>query len=504
MVAGSATGRRGGRVHPRKAVRDILAVAMGQYVARAVLLLRGVVAAAVLGPRGAGGWNALNLVLDYGAYASLGAVDGLELRLPGAVGHGDRERAERLMRGAWAVVLLGMALLAGGLALYLASGTRAIEVAWGWRAPALMLVAGLVQLAIYYHASSLRAHGDFGVVSGALAMQALVGGGLGVALVPRLGVWGLIGGWIVGGLVAVALLRRAPHKVPLAPGRLRDGLELVAAGLPVFGYFATTLIVRTADRMALVRHGEVESLGHYSLGLMAAGLVLYLPEATAAVLYPRIAAAAHGARDLERTREEVARAQRGLGLTLPLVVGFGVLWAGPLVAWLLPAFRPGVPALRVLALGASALGASSLPAVWLLGSGRAPTLLPVAAAAATAAGLLVFAVAARDPRPASVAIAAAGGYTIFAVTLVVTASRSLFAEAAARLRFAFESFAPALWGAGLSLGLAAVGPGDSAPAAAVRTLAFLAGYIPVLLWLGRGSGLWRLAREWISSRVAPA
>ena len=120
-------------MHPRKAVRDILAVALSQFVARAVLLLRGVVAAAVLGPRGAGGWNALNLVLDYGAYASLGAVDGLELTLPGAVGHGDRVRAERLMRGAWAVVLLGGALLAASLAIYLVTGFRAIEAAWGGR-----------------------------------------------------------------------------------------------------------------------------------------------------------------------------------------------------------------------------------------------------------------------------------------------------------------------------------------------------------------------------------
>jgi len=491
-------------VHPRKAVRDILAVALGQYVARTVLLVRGVLAAGVLGPRGAGGWNALNLVLDYGAYASLGAVDGLELRLPGAVGHGDRERAVRLMRGAWAIVLLGGALLAGGLALYLFTGFRAIEASWGWRAPALMLVAALVQLTIYYHASSLRAHGAFGVVSTALAAQALLGGGLGLALVSRAGVWGLIGGWIAGGLVALVLLRRAPHHVPLSPGRLRDGLELAVAGLPVFGYFATALVVRSADRVALVRHGEPESLGLYSLGLMAAGLVLYLPEATAAVLYPRIAAAAHGARDPEQTRLEVTRAQRALGLALPLLVGLGVLWATPLVAWLLPAFGPGLPALRVLALGALALSAASLPAVWLLGSGRARALLPAAAAAATAAGLLVFAVAGNAPSPAAVAIAAAGGYTLFAATLVATASRSLFADLSSRLRFAFESFGPAVWGAALTLGLTAARPDASVAGAAARSLGLLAGYLPLMLWLGRGSGLRRLAREWISSRVAPA
>jgi hypothetical protein len=93
---------------------------------------------------------------------------------------------------------------------------------------------------------------------------------------------------------------------------------------------------------------------------------------------------------------------------------------------------------------------------------------------------------------------------LFAATLVVTGSKSLFADAASRLRFAFDSFAPAIWGAALTLGLTATGADGSVPGALARSLGLLAGYLPLLFWLGRGSGLLRLAREWISSRVAPA
>jgi len=63
-------------MHPRKLVRDSLGVALSSYLARLALLVRGVVAAAVLGPRGYGGWNALNLILDYGSYATCGALQG--------------------------------------------------------------------------------------------------------------------------------------------------------------------------------------------------------------------------------------------------------------------------------------------------------------------------------------------------------------------------------------------------------------------------------------------
>ncbi|MEK7331241.1 MAG: hypothetical protein AAB113_10610, partial [Candidatus Eisenbacteria bacterium] len=77
-------------------------------------------------------------------------------------------------------------------ALFLASGYRRIATPWGWGPPVLMLVAALLQIAIQYHTGALRAHGEFRAVSEAHATQAVLGGGLGLALVSRLGVWGLL------------------------------------------------------------------------------------------------------------------------------------------------------------------------------------------------------------------------------------------------------------------------------------------------------------------------
>jgi O-antigen/teichoic acid export membrane protein len=93
-------------------------------------------------------------------------------------------------------------------------------------------------------------------------------------------------------------------RVPLVPASPREGLALARLGFPVFGLFAASVLLRSVDRLALVRYATPADLGHYSIGLLAAGLVIYLPESAAAVLYPRIAAAAGGSRDRERTRVE--------------------------------------------------------------------------------------------------------------------------------------------------------------------------------------------------------
>src|SRR5258705_7584504 len=137
----------------------------------------------------------------------------------------------------------------------------------------------------------------------------------------------------------------------------------------------------------------------------------------AAVLYPRIVAAAQGARDAGTTRHEVDRAHRALAVTLPLGVAIGLVWAGPVVGALMPDYQGGVPALGWLAIGALLLSAATVPSYVLLGRGRAVNLLAVGATAAVINAALVFAVAARDHRPATVALAATAGYALFALGL---------------------------------------------------------------------------------------
>jgi O-antigen/teichoic acid export membrane protein len=484
---------------PRPAlVRHSLGLAFSQYLSRVLLLLRAAASAAALGPAGFGAWNALNLILDYGTHASLGALQGLDLGLPPLVARSESERARRMMSGAWAAVILGGAFFALVVVVLLLNGRAAMLGAWGFGAPALMLVAAGFQLAIQYHVSALRAHGDFDAVIGAQNLQAVVGGGIGLALVWSWGVWALLWGWIAGSVAALVRLRRSRWPVPLWPGALSQGLGAMRLGAPVFLLFGLSQVLRSLDRIAFVRWAPAESLGQYSLGLMAAGLVLYLPESAASVLVPRIAAAAEGARDPERTRSEVIQTHRVLGLVLPFCVGLGMIWAAPLTFWLLPAFGGGLEALYRLAVGALMLSSATIPAYYLLGSGQAKPLVVAVAAVTALAAVLIFGTAARDPTPAAIALAAAVGYALFALVSILLAARRLFASAQKRWRFAAFGLVPAVAAAALALAACHVGP-PTAAAAGLRSVVFAVAYLPLAAWLGRGLGLIALVREWWGS-----
>jgi O-antigen/teichoic acid export membrane protein len=321
-----------------------------------------------------------------------------------------------------------------------------------------------------------------------------------MALVLPLGVWGLIGGWAAGQAAALVWMRRAGVAVPLRPLARPPLGELLGAGFVISAFFATALVVRSADRFAFLRYLGNEPLGHYSLGFIAAGLVLYLPEAAGYVLYPRVAAAAGGARDPQPARLQTLQVQRALCVALPLAVGLGVLWVEPTLRALLPTYLPGAPAVRVLACGALMLSAATVPSYYLLGTGHERGLLALGAVAALFTTALVFRAAVVGHNATAVAWAAATGDVTFSLLVVGFAAGVLAAGTAARLRFVAGSFLPALWGSALALALARWRPGVGGALAA--SAVFTAAYAPVLVLVGRGAGFGRLAREFFPAGAA--
>lgn len=466
---------------PSRFVRESLGFALSLYLARVVMLGRGLAAAAALGPAGFGGWNALNLIFDYGSYASAGAFQGLDLIVPGAIGRGDTAAARAALAAGWRITLTGALLFGSALGLYLLLGGHAFDAFPGAGAPLLMLVAAWLQLAFQYHASGLRALGRVPVVSQAQAAQAMLGGGIGLVTVWTYGVWGLLVGWIAGSIAALALMRRAGPEIPLVPGGWRLGLAVARAGIPIHAYFAITLLLRSVDRLALVHAGADTSLGLYGVGLMISATLLYLPESAAFVLFPRLAAAAAGARDADLTLRETLRVQRAITSLLPIAIALAAVWIEPVVRWLLPAYAQGVGALRLLALGTVFFAAATVPGYALLASVRRARLIAVSAGSALISAALVFAAAARDPRAEPVAAAAVAGYAIFSILVLALASLEWERTVVARFRLVAESLLP---GVALGVGtwiLCSYGRGGAVSLAFWRSVPILLSGA-VLLW----------------------
>jgi O-antigen/teichoic acid export membrane protein len=382
-------------VRKRKLLKDSIGFAIAQYLVRMVLMLRGLIAARLLGPLPFGAWNAIQIMMDYGSFATIGTQQGLDQMVPARMVSGDHASRQRLKRAALFNIVVLTGLFAFGCLAWASYGESRILGAWGLRGVGLALACVASVNLAYYLISILRSHDDFQVVSGWFMFQSVVGAGIGLALAPWLGAWGLLWGWFAGCLASLVwVARKARGRAPLWPAFAPESLQLIRVGFPMFVFTASGLLMRSLDRIIILRYLGTESLGYYSLSVMTLTLLLYLPDSIGYVLYPQLLKRfSQAGEDAGAIRETVVRVLTVMAVLVPLLSGLGYLWAREAVLRVLPEFLPGVGAVRVLCFGAAGLAMGTLASIVLMTVGRRQVLIPAALfAAATGAVLGVLAI----------------------------------------------------------------------------------------------------------------
>jgi O-antigen/teichoic acid export membrane protein len=491
-------------MHPRKLIRDSVGFAATQYVARAALMLRGVIAARLLGPGPYGAWNALNLILDYGPFSLLGTQQGLDQAVPARIVDGDHARLMQLARAGLFNIVTTSAVFASAIMLYVARSSGSIRTHWGLDGVAVALCCVVLINFAYYHLTLQRSHGDIGSVSVWFVLQGAIGAILGLSLVPWLGAWGLLWGWLVANAVALAYSRwRSPPSIPIVPRASRDSLLLLRVGFPMFLYQGLSLIMRSVDRIMVLRFVGVEGLGFYSLGLMALTLVLYLPDSVSYVLYPHfLRRYREGGDRPEAIREDALRSLRVLTVTIAGLCGLTFLGAREAVAMLLPKFIPGAGVVRVLCFGAAGLTMANLSSILLMTLGRRMHLV-VAAVFMTAAGAaLDFAALRAGYGINGVAWATFTTYAVNGAVLLWLACGALRLPLGRRVLEMVWAYLPLVVSLVLAVALDAALPGRQAASFAVRAgriglgaACFVVLYGAAVHPLMRGLGLRQVIRE---------
>jgi len=444
---------------PPRFVRDTAGFAISQYLSRFVQLFRGIIAARLLGPAAYGSWNALLLVLDYGILSQLGLQQGLDQEIPGSITRGDEEQTRRLKRGGVAGMILLWILFAAGVAVYLVVKKRRLAEGWGPAGVLLMVLAVLLQELIFYHGTLLRSHGRIGAVSKALSLQAIAGGLVGIGLVFPFGVWGLLAGWLAGQVAALVYLRR--EGAAIAPFALvpNDGTrQLLQRGFPIFLFMASSMVLKSIDRIMILKFLSVEALGYYSVGLMGVSMLLYIPDSVSYVLYPRMLAKFAATGDADATARELVRPLATVAWLMPLVVGVSVFFVRDVVTLLLPKYLPGVPALNILLFGTLGLSLASIPSFYIMAIQKQVKLLPLALGAIVLEIALIGLFLHLGWQLEGVAAAVSIGYVVYGVGLLIYAASHVAGTLRDRATWVLRSVLPTMWAATIAIVFAALVP----------------------------------------------
>jgi O-antigen/teichoic acid export membrane protein len=400
-------------------LREFLGLGSTTVLDRGSRLLTSLVAAAVIGPADWGVWFVVNLVIVYGSLTHLGSPNGMNLDVPAALGRKEEDLARRV-QGASAAVL-AVSLVATWVAIGAAAASGLVPIP-----TRLLLATGLLLTgyqAFAFVTMVLRARMRF---YGLARLQLASALALPLLAVPATYLWRLEGFIVAQAahyllLAAAAVLFQGVSVVFHAD--LRLARRTVEVGFPIMLVGVVFALFSTVDRWVVVAALGAESLGHYSLAILALGAVGLLPRVVSQQIYPRMAFA-WSSRGDARELLRLANLQRRFALLATLPVSAVLAAAAPWgIHTFLPEYAAGIPALLITL---------AIPVLYTFGQGygnifnvvgrrRMYAVLMVIATIVNAAASVVLV---RPFGLVGVALGTLTGFVWLAVSLVVVGGRA--------------------------------------------------------------------------------
>jgi O-antigen/teichoic acid export membrane protein len=131
----------------------------------------------------------------------------------------------------------------------------------------------------------------------------------------------------------------------------REVRRLIAVGSPIAAVGLCFGLFVTADRWVVLGYLGTTQLGYYSLTIIVGSAITLLPKVLAQQVYPRMAEAFGKTSDHQSLKKWIFRQVLSTAGVLTPAILFVFFLIPPLVRAFLPAYQPGITAVRIALLG---------------------------------------------------------------------------------------------------------------------------------------------------------
>ena len=334
----------------------------------AIGLVSGFWIARLLGPHDYGVWNAVSLVLAYGAYMEFGVLSAMGRELPLYIGEGDLQKAAAVDGAARYTTICGAILASMVVLAFSFSPNHSSMMALGLRIMAVVLI---LQQIYTYHRIVLRSNNQIGELSRQQVVLAIINAGLSISLVVVLALTGrMIAAALTQAVIVMYALYRNPWQ-PVPKFNLAFTWSLMRVGIPILvsGFIITMLT--SIDRLMVIIFLDATQLGYLGLALLLVSVISLIPAMASQVLYPRINYHfGNTGRNIEALRSYVLIPPVILSSLLPLLIGPLYLILPYVVKTILPAYTHGIAAARIIVVGIFFYGILGLTDYFLVTTGK--------------------------------------------------------------------------------------------------------------------------------------
>lgn len=322
---------------------------LGTQAAQAITLVASIVVRRILGPTQTGIWSALQVVVDYSKYSSMGVMDAVSREIPYHIGKGETDKAEKIKNLAFSFVLSSSGVLSLGALVFsfLLRNHLSPAVANG-----LFLISFVIFLQRFNNLliALLRCYKHFEIETGLMVWSALVNAFLVAGCTYYFKIYGYILAMILSfvfNIVYVILRHRFNFRWNYDFGAIKP---IISFGLPLMALSFINTILRTADRIIIAKWLGFQNLGYYSIALMATSYLSNFPIAFGIVLQPYYRESFGAKDDPTALGLFVAKNHRALLLILPSMIMAVWFFAPYGIRYFLPEFTQGIISMKILTL----------------------------------------------------------------------------------------------------------------------------------------------------------
>ena len=390
--------------------RRLAGYAVSRGATEAILAVRGVVLAVLLGPAAFGTWALLRLAMRYSSLVALSVYRGLELEaFQRQADSGNREIASGAALG-FVLVVSGLLSKAALVASFIVTGPEMRLLLRAFAA------ASLAEAVYGFALVCMRVQGNlrrYSLFEAATALLHLVAAGL---LGWRWGLAGAFLGLATANLVGIALASRWIELKPrIDPGSVR---RMLRVGLPVVLTMLVGILLATGDRWIVAVWGGSTMLGYYAFAGSVTTAAGALAIVVRTVVFPQVYGDASSLGSAAALRSHLDGILVPFARLLPPLLGAVGLALAPLVAAFAPSYTEAIAPARIFLLAGAAMALVNIASVGAVAAGEQRRMPGYAAIALALTGALSVAALTSGLGLGGVAGATFAGHLLFAALLL--------------------------------------------------------------------------------------
>lgn len=300
-----------------------------------------------LGPLYAGMWDLLKVIMSYVDYSELGTTLAIYYKIPIFQGQGKTKDAEHVQSTVFTFIMLCSTAAAIGLISYglISYKSLSVEMFWGYISIAVLVITERIHT---FYIMLMRAYKDYNGLSKSTCFDAVVNLLLVIVIVGKFRFFGILLASNILTLLNILYIRRLVHYKIRFGLTVKDIIGYIKFGFPVYLTTILTVLLNTIDRLMIAGFLGLQQLGFYSIALMSKNYSYQLSTNFSHVTSPHFMEdyGKYG-NDQERMKAYLLKGSFAISCFMTVILGYIYIFSVPLIHSILPAFVPGLTALKI-------------------------------------------------------------------------------------------------------------------------------------------------------------